>query len=81
MITNISKEITASIFGGISIPKVGVTCPDNENRRLLQSMEIIYQTTQCRNPEDYFPNSHCHENLKSHFKLCIIQQPQNKFTE
>jgi hypothetical protein len=52
MVTNISKEINTSIFGGISVPKIGVTYPNNGNSRLFINIVIIYHTTERRNPKE-----------------------------
>jgi hypothetical protein len=40
MVTNISKKINTSFFGGISVPKIGVTYLDNGNSSLFLNMVI-----------------------------------------
>jgi hypothetical protein len=81
MVTTISKEPITSMIRAISLPKIRGSYPDNGDSRLLQKIVIVYQTARCGNPEDQIANIQGHENLKSHFNTCFLQELQKMYIE
>jgi hypothetical protein len=59
---NILEQHTASIF---------TICPEGEGMRLLQNIDIIYQTTWCNIPQDRIFHIQPRENHRSVMKITL----------